>query len=277
MDGEELTLRFHKMVACALLLRYFPEAAHNGHCHGGNEMSGVIGGVLGRCGADVGDAGFFLDVICKLKGFNRKDSQNFVGAARRACESVAKGDRAYGFPKLTELIGKEIAQKLRKLLRRVWGTPESAALDDAIEELNEHNAITVMGSSACIIHTSLTAGHERVEYWKLDTFHNMYAPLTVEITDEKGKSKRIPATKLWMAHPARQQSAVSIFFPAKSRKAFTIYGVASRSSPASTVVASCSRRTFARMCARAARRYTYACGAGSPTYFRILGANPAFA
>ena len=93
-------------------IRYWPPKGNR------HDLSLALGGVLARSGCDVAAIETFVATVVRIAHDPRPADR--VRCARDAAEAVADGQQAYGFPKLKEILGDAIADKLADWLGLAW-------------------------------------------------------------------------------------------------------------------------------------------------------------
>ena len=114
VDSVELTGLVSRVAAAALLARYWPPKGNR------HDLSLALGGALARSGWEVAAIEAFLDAVVRCAHDPRPADR--VRCARDAAEAVADGQQAYGFPKLKEILGDVIADKLAEWLGFALGS-----------------------------------------------------------------------------------------------------------------------------------------------------------
>ena len=105
---EQLKAAVRKIACAALLVRYWPSKG------GRHSTSLALGGFLRRLGWDVPTIKTFVDAVVRSAGDPRPGQR--VRDAEDAAGKVDRNERVYGLPKLTERLGRDIADTLAKWL-----------------------------------------------------------------------------------------------------------------------------------------------------------------
>ncbi|MGM4991294.1 primase-helicase family protein [Tardiphaga sp. 841_E9_N1_2] len=87
---------------------------------------------------------------------------------------------------------------------------EGDDIPPAIKEINEHNALTMWGGKAVVVHEDETGA---LQIRTVDAHKNWLANRRVQITDAEGNSKTLPLGVAWLTHPQRRQYEGVEFFP----------------------------------------------------------------
>jgi hypothetical protein len=114
IDNAKLAETVAHIAAAALLARYWPPKGNR------HDLALALGGTLARAGWDVVAIEAFADAVVRIANDPRPADR--VRCARDAAEAVIGGKNAYGFPKLRQILGPDIAGKLAEWLGLAVGS-----------------------------------------------------------------------------------------------------------------------------------------------------------
>jgi putative DNA primase/helicase len=108
LDGEpaavaDLMPKVALVAACALLARYWPKGERH-------DAALAVGGLLARCGYNAATAKIYLEAIAKAA--HDEEVADRRKAAEDSVAAVLAGKNAYGFPKMAEIFGRDVASKV---------------------------------------------------------------------------------------------------------------------------------------------------------------------
>jgi hypothetical protein len=130
IDDEILTKKIARVAAAALLARYWPPKGNR------HDLSLALGGALARSGWDVATIEPFVDAVVRIANDPRPADR--VRCACDAAEAVTGGKRAFGFPKLKQILGPDITGKLAEWLNLVTGGGRRLAKGVALEDFHAY-------------------------------------------------------------------------------------------------------------------------------------------
>jgi putative DNA primase/helicase len=101
VDDDDLLIRVHWLAAACLFARHWPQQG------GRHEAALALGGFLARAGLSLPDIKCVAEGIAKAAGdTEHKDRRQTAEDAAKACQ---QGKRAFGYPEISRIFGKEIA------------------------------------------------------------------------------------------------------------------------------------------------------------------------
>jgi hypothetical protein len=148
------------------------------------------------------DATRILEWVCRLGGSDAQGIRDGARAIADTRERLAAGEKAFGAPKIAELLP-QTGRQIVRLLRKAYGKTD--AMEEAIEELNEHNAIVWQQSGSMVILTEDTEdGHPHLRFSKPSDMALLY-PELIQVGTKKNDSPILkPRGSVWLTHPQRR-------------------------------------------------------------------------
>lgn len=127
-DPDELQCAVARLAAAALLVRHYPEEG------GRHDLALALAGALLRGGMEQDTAAHFIEAVAVQARDNEVADR--VLAVGTTAEQLARGGETTGLPRLTELLGDEVAKRLAKWLgirqnRRSAARREPPSLEEA--------------------------------------------------------------------------------------------------------------------------------------------------
>jgi hypothetical protein len=134
--------------------------------------------LLDTLGIHSDDATRILEWACRLGGSDAKGIQDAARAIDSTRERLAAGQPAFGIPKLADLLP-QTGRQIVRLLRRAYGKTD--AVEEAIEELNEHNAVVSVSNKVVVMETWPDGGIKTL--WPFEEFKRKHIKKFVAIGD----------------------------------------------------------------------------------------------
>jgi hypothetical protein len=104
VDGGDLETHVRLIAALSLVARYWP-------CEGGRHGAAcIVGGFLARAGKPTPQIGYLLEAIAKVAGDPEHRDRSTAG--KDAAEALRAGKKAYGFPAMRQMFGRDVAEKV---------------------------------------------------------------------------------------------------------------------------------------------------------------------
>ena len=197
IEGKRLKQSVADLATAALLVRHYPAEG------GRHDAALVLGGVLARAKFVAEDLECFVERVAELAGDEEIDKR--VAAAVAAIDLLEQGDEVPGIPRLTEVFGKDVADKAAEWLgltpsraaRRggqqnlhSWDDPDISLLDDRRGDLPKFPAHLLASEK-------LRGWTERAAQGSGTTIDHVIVPTLGIASALIGCSRRVEAVRSW--------------------------------------------------------------------------------
>lgn len=182
-----------------------------------DELTSALAGGLLRDGLDRGAVDKLLNAVMTIA--KDEEKKNRLRKLDRIAELVSgnKKGRQYGWPKVAELIGDDVADWIKKLIRpEVNDSRIRSDSSELIAELNKRHAIVKIGGRVWVMNeeeADPVTGYLDVTFSTTSDLRTLYANRPVEISNGNGSVRKVSLVDLWLKSPDRREYKGLIFEP----------------------------------------------------------------